>query len=35
MTSSIHQIRTTQTLNDLEEALQLLRGVDHPFEAWV
>lgn len=35
MTTSIHQTITTQALNDLEEALQLLRGVHHPSEAWV
>jgi len=35
MTTSIHQTITTQTLNDLEEALRLLRGVHHPSEAWV
>jgi len=35
MTTSIHQTITTQTLNDLEEAIRLLRGVQHPSEAWV
>lgn len=35
MTTSIHQTITTQTLNDLEEALGLLRGVHHPSAAWV
>ena len=35
MTTSIHQTITTQTLNDLEEALSLLGGVHHPSEAWV
>ena len=35
MTTSIHQTITTQTLNDLEEALRLLRGVQHLSEAWV
>ena len=35
LTTSIHQTITTQTLNDLEEALRLLRGVQHPSEAWV
>jgi len=35
LTTSLHQTITTQTLNDLEEALQLLRGVQHPSEAWV
>jgi hypothetical protein len=35
MTTSIHQTITTQTLNDLEDALRLLRGVHHPSEAWV
>jgi len=35
MTTSIHQTITTQTLNDLEEALRLLKGVHHPSEAWV
>lgn len=34
MTTSIHQTITTQTLNDLEEALRLLRGIQHPSEAW-
>jgi len=35
MTTSVHQTITAQTLNDLEEALRLLRGVHHPSEAWV
>lgn len=35
LTTSVHQTITTQTLNDLEEALRLLRGVQHPSEAWV
>lgn len=35
MTNSIHQTITTQTLNDLEEALRLLRGVHHPSDAWM
>lgn len=35
MTTSIHQTITTQTLNDLEEALRLLKDVRHPSEAWV
>jgi len=35
LTTSIHQTITAQTLNDLEEALRLLRGVQHPSEAWV
>jgi hypothetical protein len=35
MTTSIHQTITTQTLNDLEEALRLLKGVLHPSEAWL
>jgi hypothetical protein len=35
LTTSIHQTITTQTLNDLEEALRLLRGVHHPSEAWM
>ena len=35
MTTSIHQTIMTQTLNDLEEALRLLKGVHHPSEAWV
>jgi len=34
MTTSIHQTITTQTLNDLEEALRLLKGVHHPSESW-
>jgi hypothetical protein len=33
MTTSIHQTITTQTLNDLEEALRLLKGAHHPSEA--
>lgn len=35
MTTSIHQTITTQTLNDLEEALRLLKGVHHPSETWL
>ena len=35
LTTSIHQTITTQTLNDLEEALRLLKGVHHPSEAWM
>jgi len=35
MTTSIHQTITTQTLNDLEEALRLLKGVHHPSAAWM
>lgn len=35
MTTSIHQTITAQTLNDLEEALRLLKGVQHPSEPWV
>jgi hypothetical protein len=35
MTTSIHQTITTQTLNDLEEALRLLKGIHHPSEAWM
>jgi len=35
MTTSIHQTITTQTLNDLEEALRLLKGFHHPSEAWL
>ena len=31
---SHHQAVTFQTLCDLEEALRLLRGVQHPSEAW-
>jgi len=34
MTTSIHQTIATQTLNDLEEALRLLGGINHPSEAW-
>lgn len=34
MTTSIHQTITMQTLNDLEEALRLLQGVQHPSESW-
>ena len=35
LTTSVHQTITAQTLNDLEEALRLLKGVHHPSEAWV
>ena len=35
LTTSIHQTITSQTLNDLEEALRLLDGIRHPSEAWV
>lgn len=35
MTTSIHQTITMQTLNDLEEALKLLQGVQHPSEFWM
>jgi hypothetical protein len=35
MTTSVHQTITMQTLNDLEEALRLLQGVQHPSESWV
>jgi len=35
LTTSIHQTITAQTLNDLEDALRLLKGVEHPSEAWV
>lgn len=35
LTTSIHQTITTQTLNDLEEALRLLKGVHHPSESWI
>src|ERR1035438_9704419 len=34
LTTSIHQTITTQTLNDLEDALPLLQGTPHPSEAW-
>ncbi len=34
MTTSVHQTITMQTLNDLEEALRLLQGVQHPSESW-
>ncbi len=34
LTTSIHQTITTQTLNDLEEALRLLQGIHHPSAAW-
>jgi hypothetical protein len=30
LTTSIHQTITTQTLNDLEDALRLLQGIHHP-----
>ena len=32
---SRHQAITFQALCDLEEALRLLRGVQHPSEAWI
>lgn len=35
MTTSVHQTITTQALNDLEEALRLLKGVHHPSEVWL
>ena len=35
MTTSVHQMITMQTLNDLEEALRLLQGIQHPSESWV
>jgi len=35
MTTSVHQTITTQTLNDLEEAIMLLQGIRHPTECWV
>jgi hypothetical protein len=34
LTTSVHQTITTQTLNDLEEALRLLQGIQHPSAAW-
>lgn len=34
LVSSVHQIITTQALNDLEEALRLLRGVRQEAVAW-
>ena len=34
LTTSIHQTITTQTLNDLEDALRLLQGINHPSEGW-
>ena len=34
LTTSIHQTITTQTLNDLEDALRLLQGIQHPSAAW-
>lgn len=34
MTTSVHQTITALTLNDLEEALRLLQGIQHPSEAW-
>lgn len=34
MTTSVHQTITAQTLNDLEEALRLLQGINHPSAAW-
>lgn len=34
LVTSIHQTITTQTLNDLEEALRLLRGVQNSPVAW-
>ncbi len=35
MTTSIHQTITTQTLNDLEEALRLLKGAHYASGAWL
>jgi len=35
LTASVHQTITTQTLNDLEEALRLLQGIHHPNEVWM
>ena len=35
LTTSLHQTITTQALNDLEEALRLLKGIHHPSEAWM
>lgn len=32
--ASHHQAITFQTLCDLEDALRLLKGVNHPSEAW-
>ncbi len=34
MTTSFHQTVTALTLSDLEEALRLLQGIQHPSEAW-
>jgi hypothetical protein len=34
MTTSVHQTITMQTLNDLEEALRLLQGAQHPSDSW-
>jgi hypothetical protein len=34
LTTSIHQTITTQTLNDLEDALSLLQSIQHPSAAW-
>ena len=34
LVTSIYQTITTQTLNDLEEALRLLRGVQHAPGVW-
>lgn len=35
MTTSIHQTITVQALNDLDEALRLLRGAREGSEAWL
>lgn len=34
LTGSVHQTITALTLNDLEEALRLLQGIQHPSAAW-
>ncbi len=34
LTTSIHQTITTQALNDLEDALRLLQGIQHHSAAW-
>lgn len=35
MTSSVHLTLALVALGDLEEALYLLRGIDHPNATWV
>lgn len=34
LTGSVQQATTSLALNDLDEAMRLLRGVNHPSAAW-